>query len=202
MPIQDMLAAEIRDGEIAARAAADGRTITGFRGRTQGPGTMFGEQVEPIVGRPVEPVAGLRIGAAADDEAVDPFRVRRVRMPEERQREPFGASEQVLAVAPRPGYRRYWFSDIPGRIARAKRAGYEPVLDADGAPVGRITDRADGRGRSSYLMEIPIQWYQQDMDRQQADLRQRLSDIKRGQAGPGAGDNRYIPKQGITIVGR
>jgi hypothetical protein len=63
-----------------------------------------------------------------------------------------------------------------------------------------VTDKADGRGRSSYLMEIPMECYQDDMA-EQADAHNRLmSDIRDGRAGPGADDNRYVKQ--ISITGR
>ena len=120
----------------------------------------------------------------------------RAEMPE---RKPFGTSEQILAYPKRPGYRRYWANDRPGRIARFKEAGYTHVMDANGQPVARTTDVVDGRGRASYLMEIPMKWYQQDMAAQQEELKGRLDDIRTGKAGPGSSDNRYIPQQGIRI---
>ncbi len=117
--------------------------------------------------------------------------------------EPIGSQEQQLAWPTRPGYRRYWFNDRPGRISRAIRAGYAHVIDEDtGGNVSKNTDTVDGRGRSSYLMETPIEWYQEDMARQAADLEARLNDIRQGQAGPGAEDQRYVPSRGISITGR
>lgn len=201
MALRDLLAEEVEDGRRAAEAAVRGGSITGFPGRGAAAGDVFGDVVEPIAAKPVEGLIPRATAAAQATQADDVF-LRRSRAGEQRERKPFGAGEQVLAWPIRPGYRRYWFSDMPGRIARAKQAGYEHVHDADGSPVARVTDRADGRGRSSYLMETPIQWYQEDMGRQAADLAQRLNDIRRGQAGPGATDQRYIPKQGISIVGR
>ena len=196
--LTDILAGEVEDGRKAADAAAHGRSITGLSGRHASSDRLFGDVVEPIAG---ERIGGFssHFEAAAGVPAAVPTLGRR---PDQREREPFGSQEQILAWPVRRGYRRYWFNDIPGRIQRAKRAGYEHVLEESGEPISRVTDRADGRGRASYLMEIPFEWYAEDMQRQADALALRLDDIRRGQAGPGAEDNRYVPKQGITITGR
>ena len=212
MPIRDVLAAEDTDAREAASAAAAGRSITGFSGRHTEADTrfatadaVFGEPAarpEPIAAPKVEQMRMQPAGPAGLDELVagDPMFRRTKRTEVLVERQPFGALEQELAYAPRPGYRRYWFNDKPGRIRRALRAGYAHVIDPDtGDSVSRITDRVDGRGQSSYLMEIPIQWYQQDMAKQAAVLEQRLHDIRIGKQEAEHAEGRYIPQQGITI---
>lgn len=193
MALRDRLAGEDADSKTAASAAAQGRSITGLSGRhaemndrfATG-GEMFGERVAPP---PTNTTAPL------------PERSKPVAPPGERK--PFGDREQTLSYPTREGYRPYWFNDRAGRIARAKQAGYSHVLDSDtGEPVSRVTDVIDGRGRSSYLMEIPIEWYQSDMAKNARRLQEMLDDIKTGRAGPGSDDNRYVPQQGITIQGR
>lgn len=215
MPIRDFLAEEDNDARRAAtRSAAHGTTMGTsqeaeprfidsdrvFGSRTEAPPPAVPQR--PIVGERVAPMRVSRIGPELDSllGGDDPI----FRRPDQRptERVPFGVQEQVLAYPARPGYRNYWANDIPGRIQRFKRAGYAHVLDPDtGEPVSRITDKADGRGRASYLMETPIGWYQDDMARQAAALADKLADIRQGRAGPGAGENRYIPKQGISITG-
>jgi hypothetical protein len=202
--LRDMLRAENDDATRAASFAAHGRSMTGLSGRHTETDRLFGSAGAgaPIVGERVAPMSVLRMGTpVAEMVAGDPlFRDRRI---EPANRQPFGAQEQTLAVAVREGYRRYWFSDVPGRVARAKRAGYEHVIDPDtGEPWSRVTDKDGTRGRSSFLMEIPITWYQDDMGRQAKQLADRLDDIRFGRAGPGASDHRYIPQQGIQIQGR
>jgi hypothetical protein len=215
MALRDVLAGEDNDMTRAADAAAHGRSLTGLSGRQTetrfgNRDDVFGDQnaapqsPEPVMG---ERVKGRRIDpmfpegndeAARDDDPL--FRRSGAAVVD---RVPFGDQEQTLAYTARPGYRPYWFSDIPGRINRAKRAGYAHVIDPDtGESMNRITDRADGRGRASYLMEIPMRWYQEDKMRQAVALDHRLHDIRSGRAGPGADDNRYIPQTGIHITGR
>ena len=220
MALRDLLAGETEDATRAAQAAASGRSLTGLSGRHTDAqfasrDDMFGGPAQPRETAPQpppqpEPIMGERVsprrldpvfGAGAQQTDDDPiFRRSGARVVE---RQPFGNQEQTLAYTPRPGYRPYWFSDIPGRIVRAKRAGYSHVLDPDtGENMSRITDRADGRGRASYLMEIPIRWYQEDMGRQAAHLAERIDQIRRGPGGEDAIENQYVPKQGIRITGR
>ena len=178
--LRDLLAEETTDHRNAAASAAIGRSITGLSGRVT-------EGREPT--------------PAAPAKAPDPPR----RPPVTGERVPFGALEQTMAVPPIPGYRLYWFVDAPGRIARAKRAGYEHVTDeSSGEPMALVSGRNDsGSGQKSYLMKIPQQWYDEDMAAQKAARDARIAEIKQGRGGPGADvENRYIPKQGISVETR
>lgn len=218
MALRDILAGEDSDNRKAAEAASQGRSITGLSGRH----TDMGDRFAP--GR--EALFGGRVGSdtAADNaEAARPRQeppspstsvfdpiipwdapARRTGEVAQAQRKPFGDSEQQLAYPERPGYRRYWANDRPGRIKRFIQAGYAHVVDDEtGEVVARNTDVIDGHGRKSYLMEIPIQWYQEDMAKNAARLADRLNDIRTGRHGPGSEDpTRYVPRQGISIQGR
>jgi hypothetical protein len=213
MALRDVLAGEDADTRKAAEAASQGRSLTGYSGRhtesdrfadrdevfggaaTAAPEAMMGERVQ----RP-SPRLVTENGMLADLVGDDPIFQRAADDMVTIERQPFGMMEQELAVAKRPGYRRYWFNDKPGRVRRAQRAGYAHVIDPDtGSPMARVTDRVDGHGQSSYLMEIPIQWYQQDMARQADVLERRLGDIRKGAAEPENAEGRYIPQQGISI---
>lgn len=200
MALPDILRGEAEDNRRAADAAARGQSLSGLSGRhtetesrfASSP-EMFGGTSAPVERPRVERVAPTGIDSLVGDDPI--FRERGKVMP---NRKPFGAQEQILAYPPRDGYRRYWANDSPGRIQRFKQAGYAHVME-DGQPVSRITDKAGGQGRASYLMEIPMAWYQEDMARQAAELDARLNDIRTGNHGPGAEDNRYVPKQGIRM---
>lgn len=193
MALRDLLAGEQTDTLRAAQMAMQGRSQTGFSGIHTEMGPIHGGLVPQLPIQRLTPDGGA---------AIDPALMRR-HLPEPEGRIPFGGDELQLARAAEPGFRLYWFNDTPGRIARAKRAGYTHVIDPDtGEPENIVTDRAEGRGRKSYLMKIPIEWYQADMQRQADALARRLNDIRHGRAGPGSEDNRYVPSRGITITGR
>lgn len=121
--------------------------------------------------------------------------------PRRAMRKPFGALDQKLAYAPREGYHRHWFNDVPGRIERALEAGYEHVTDREGKKVVSVVGTAEGGGPlQAFLMEIPQEWYDQDMAVQQAERDKVMAQIKEGKLEAKDGDNRYIPSQGIKIT--
>jgi hypothetical protein len=79
-------------------------------------------------------------------------------------RKPFGSLLQKLAYPARHGYHRHWFNDDPGRIRDAGEAGYTHVKDEDGKIVVRTVGVAkEGGALKGYLMEIPQEWYDEDM---------------------------------------
>lgn len=115
-------------------------------------------------------------------------------------RKPFGALEQRLAYPQRDGFHRHWFNDIPGRVARAEEAGYSHVKDAEGKNVCRLVGTADGGAPlHAYLMEIPEEWFQEDMAEQQRIVAEKEQAMKRGELEMQPGDKRYVPGQGISI---
>lgn len=114
---------------------------------------------------------------AADFKADTPVRVRVTR----ENRKPFGSVDQKLAWPVRPGYHQHWFNDDPGRVFAAKEAGYDHVQDHSGRPVSRVVGVAAGGGPLlGYLMEIPQEWYEEDIARQQAIVDEKMNSIKRG----------------------
>ncbi|GBQ28586.1 hypothetical protein [Gluconacetobacter azotocaptans] len=120
-------------------------------------------------------------------------------------RKPFGTREQKLAYPDREGYHRHWFNDEPGRIARAQDAGYTQVDDDSGKPVSMTVGVARGGGALiAYLMEIPMEWYREDMAAQEAQQQELLAQIRQGRVpgGPTGADRnaQYVPRDvGITI---
>lgn len=97
---------------------------------------------------------------------------------------PMSAGQKRLDVPERPGYYRRWFRGDPGRIARAKQAGYEFVDASDveitnfdlggnastsgntdmGTRVSVVSgDTGDENGNPMrlYLMEVPNEYYEQ-----------------------------------------
>lgn len=129
-----------------------------------------------------------------------PVEVASVEPPRRATRRPFSSVEYKLAYAAREGFHRHWFNDVGGRVNRALEAGYEHVKDKDGKSVNRVVGVAEGGGPlHSFLMEIPEEWYQEDMAREQALINEKEASMKRGATQGGEVEQGYVPKQGITI---
>jgi len=119
--------------------------------------------------------------------------------PRKSARKPFGAMTLKLAYPERKGFHRHWFNETTGRIQRAQEAGYEHVI-AEGKPVQKVVGTAEGGGAlNAFLMEIPQEWYDEDMAAQQREIDDKEKAIKRGELEGQDGDNRYVPSQGISI---
>jgi hypothetical protein len=129
--------------------------------------------------------------------------------PGPRTRIPFGASQQKLSYPPRPGFHRHWFRDDPGRVERAKAAGYDHVQDPlTGQPVSRLGGVAEGGGGlGMYLMEQPQHWHDEDVALGQKPVDEIDRAIKYGALGRekdgGEAATRYQPEgRGIKITAR
>lgn len=124
------------------------------------------------------------------------------RRPTKETRRPFGSQVQKLAYEARAGFHRHWFNNSPGRLDTALAAGYTHVEDKDGRKVQRVVGVNEaGDALFGFLMEIPEDWYQEDMARQQGEIDKTDSAIKTGNvAGTPGVDGRYIPPTlGISI---
>lgn len=110
-------------------------------------------------------------------------------------RRPFGSQLPKLYAPQRKGYRRYWFNDKPGRIARAKEAGYS-IVNEDGKPMCRVVQ---GGGLRAYFMEIPIKYFEEDMRAGQRQVDEIDRAIRGGDIKRTEGDNRYVPKDAIKF---
>jgi len=121
-------------------------------------------------------------------------------LPQRPARKPFGSMSLKLDYPQREGFHRHWFNDIPGRVGRALEAGYEHVKGHDGKPVSRTVGTAEGGGAlTAFLMEIPEEWYNQDMAQEQRVIDDKEAAMKRGVADGPEGEGQYVPKQGIKI---
>jgi len=136
---------------------------------------------------------------AADDESAEYTEDRDGDRESERtERIPFGTAQPKLFVPEREGYRRRIFNDNwvkePGRIERAKQAGYRVVEDSpiNGKTVG---SNRDGSPIKAMVMEIPRKWFEEDQEKK-AELIDRMEkQMMRGeldQTEPAA--NRYVPE--------
>lgn len=135
-----------------------------------------------------------------------------------KERVPLGIPRMKLQAPSRPGYRRRWICDRPGRIEDAIRGGYQFVtketLGGPDVPVD-LTEREsvdsrvsrvvgvheDNRPMVAYLMEIPEELYEEDQARKQAKVDEKEAALRRGvdQHGAPGQDGRYVPSAGIKI---
>lgn len=133
-----------------------------------------------------------------NDQAIKPP-LRRV---SREARRPFGSQTQKLAYEPRTGYHRHWFNDTPGRIEQALNAGYQHVDNKEGEKVKVVVGvNQAGGAMTGYLMEIPDEWYQEDMARGQEQVDQIDQAVRKGAVSgkPGV-DGVYVPEsRGIKI---
>ena len=113
-------------------------------------------------------------------------------------RRPFGTMQLKLAHEIRKGFHGHWFNDIPGRISRALEAGYEHVKDKEGKNVSRVVGTAEGGGALiAFLMEIPEEWYQEDMKQEQSQIDAKEEMMRTGKLD--SPEKGYVGAQGITI---
>lgn len=148
------------------------------------------------VGAEPEAQAGLDTGAA---EA--PRRITR------ENRRPFNSTTQKLAYPDRPSYHRHWFNDTPGRIAGALEAGYAHVSHERGPNAGRHVQAVVGRHEggqplTAFLMEIPQEWFDDDMAAYERQVAEKEATIKRGmveKADPKDAQKFYPTAQGRQI---
>jgi hypothetical protein len=110
-------------------------------------------------------------------------------------RVPMGSGNKLSAPL-REGYKRYWAitgPDHPGKLEQMKAAWWEIVAREDG------TDWtvAAGKGNTHVLMEIPQQYYDEDMTAQQ----KRNIDTDQGKL-QALGDSEYVPMGQKNVVER
>lgn len=115
-----------------------------------------------------------------DGESLDQA-VARIRAERERSgRHVFGSLHQKLALPVRSGYHRHWFNDVAGRVDEAKASGWAHIKNPrDGTPLRR----AVGTGRDSnvqwaYAMELPLVFWQEEMDARHALAKEKIDGIK------------------------
>jgi hypothetical protein len=97
-------------------------------------------------------------------------------------RKPFGGRTQKLAYPTREGYHRHWFNDTPGRVAAALESGYTHVKDPiSGKHMTAVVGvAAVGGALNAYLLEIPEEWWQDDMAAEEEINAAKEETIKRG----------------------
>jgi len=108
-----------------------------------------------------------------------------------RRRGQFGPQLR-LGAEKRDGFVRRWFNDVRGRIEQfTTQDDYEPVKDEN----GKVLRRAVGDGKDAVLLEIPVDWYEEN----QREKRKLISDpttMKEAKTGEGE----YIPGGGNSAL--
>lgn len=138
-------------------------------------------------------------------------------------RVPLGVPRRKLGFELREGYHRHWFNDdipgqgvqagadsntVVGRINDARRGGYTHVCEADGSFAYRLAGtHKNGDPKYTYLMEIPLELYEEDQKRKREIDDATEAAIKGGRPFTGKGSaslegSTYIPKSGISITAR
>lgn len=141
-----------------------------------------------LASMPVAEGASLSSAAPAEMETPSGRRITR------ETRRGFGNQGQKLAYPERPGYHRHWFNDSPGRVMAAEESGYTKVIDpATKKPVTRVVGtRPDGGPLDAYLLEIPQEWFDDDMAALEEINRSKEEAIKGGaQARDGKDQNNF-----------
>jgi len=97
-----------------------------------------------------------------------------------KMRKPLGTHSQKLALPKRPGYKRHWFNDSPGRIEQAKANGWAHVKDSDGQPISRVVGAGRDNGAlRAYAMELPEVFWLEDMAARHAEATAKVEAIKK-----------------------
>ncbi len=125
------------------------------------------------------------------------------------ERKPLGSPEQRLSARVPSGMTGRWVNDVPGRIPRAREAGYEfissdgeVVTNRDGGRSEIVGTGRDGGAMKAFLMAIPTTFYEQDQAAKMSKIKQTEDAILRGepqQAAPQDTGSFYTPSEGINI---
>jgi hypothetical protein len=123
-----------------------------------------------------------------------------------RKRVPLGAPQNKMAASQRSGYSRRWINDEAGRLQEAEEGGYQFVKEGDANSTDTGTRKSltvgkheDGTPLRAYLMEIPLEFYEEDQVAKQQEIDATDEAIRTGSvAGQNGADGRYIPSQGIS----
>lgn len=102
----------------------------------------------------------------------EPTKVTRKRATKRPARKPVGL-RMTDQTKPRAGYYARWVNDTGSRIQAFEEGWYEKVIGDDGNPVSRI----GGKSGKQYLMEIPLETYEDDQREKQRQSAASVSDL-------------------------
>ena len=119
---------------------------------------------------------------------------------ERKQRVPLGVLRPKLAAKVRSGRVGRWLNDDGGRINDGLDGGYEFEKDKEGNKIRKtVGKRKDGSEIHAYLMSIDKTFYDEDQATKQADINKVEEQIFSGKYDEKPGENRYVPKSGISV---
>lgn len=126
-----------------------------------------------------------------------------------KRRKPLGVAEQRLQADVPSGMTGRWVNDVPGRIERAREAGYEfissdseVVKDREGCRSEIVGTGRDGGAMRAFLMAIPTVYYEEDQAAKQSKIDKFEDAIKSGAPQQAADQDQgafYTPNEGINI---
>jgi hypothetical protein len=134
-----------------------------------------------------EPVA--EAAADIDPDLMAAIAARRAHAPK------VGSSK--MAIPPRVGWVRRWFNDSPGRIAMKQQQGWAICKNPEtGESWMMVVNNSitEAGGLKGYVMEIPLQFYNEDQDAKQKNLDAIDAQIYGGTYNEEPDDKRYVPK--------
>lgn len=128
------------------------------------------------------------------------------------KRTPVG-QRNILTTDQRPGYVRRWVNDVDGRLAMFEEAGYEAVRTptqvgdpaaGNASQVGSVVRKPVGGGVDAVLMEIPVEYYDEDQAAKEQHLKAGegglLGEAKgAGYYGEGVRVKRELQQPGVSI---
>jgi len=99
----------------------------------------------------------------------------------ERNRKEWGEYSQKLALPKRAGYHTHWFNDIAGRLDEALASGWAYRINPrDGKPFHRVVGSGrDGKPLEAYAMDLPLVFWQEEMDARHKVASDRVESIKK-----------------------
>lgn len=165
--------------------------------------------IQPVVVDPARPdlTADVQIALLQVPENERDAYLKEIERVLERRRSPFGTQSQKLALPERPGYKRHWFNDSPGRVDDAEANGWTKVQSKDKKVVRRVVGSGrDGGALYAYAMEIPSVIWEREMTARHRAAAERMADIAKspirapaGTAQPSDRGKFYSPVEGGAL---
>jgi len=123
------------------------------------------------------------------------------------KRTPIGTRNKLTAEA-RPGFKRRFVNDSPGRIQQFLDAGYTIVNDGTeigdknvgtATRVGSNSQKPVGGGTTAVLMEIKDDWYREDQATKQRNIAKKEKSLLNDQEGNSIENNKNVYGDGVKL---